>query len=89
MVSQLNIDIMKLKIKVKLIRLFNVFSDSGDKENCCNMFVGLINTSFDKSISQSIVSGSSVSDLISLIDIDNWTFQDYSEFNDILSDLIV
>lgn len=81
-----NNQIQKVNIicKLKLIQVYNISKDSGDLSSCIDEFFSDLNTTFNKSINKS---GTGITNFLSDININSWSYQDLSVLYIILLEL--
>ena len=91
MTTAFNNNVIRLKIKIDLIHIFNMFSQTSDLGACGNMFILSINSIFIMSFDTSMTNTSTIVDFLTILSIEDdniWTDRNRSEFVDLLHDVL-
>lgn len=91
MTTAFNDNVVRLKIKIDLIHIFNMFSQTSDLGACGNMFILSINSIFIMSFDTSMTNTSTIVDFLTILSIEDdniWTDRNRSEFVDLLHDVL-
>ena len=69
-----NQQISRMKLKIGLIKTFNIFKESGDKTGCVNDFFNNCNSNLGLSIPTDFTEDDNIGDFFSKMDLDNKSY---------------